>query len=91
MPGKHAVRHLLQWKNNSDLINTSKSVRRGHREDAGGVGDHGGGLREGGSGGPGEPHHLHLRPQDPALSRDGQPGRRGDELLSGVFFMGSDG
>ena len=51
---------------------------RGHLQDAGGVGDHGGGLREGGSGGPGEPHHLHLRAQDPALSRDGQPGRRGE-------------
>ena len=50
----------------------------GHRQDAGGVGDHGGGLREGGSGRPGEPHHLHLRAQDPALSRDGQPGRRGE-------------
>ena len=73
-----------------------EKCERAPGQDAGGVGDHGGGLREGGSGGPGEPHHLHLRSQDPALSRDGQPGRRGEmsrceELLSGVFFMGSDG
>ena len=63
-----------ELEQSSELLTKKKFTRVRHRDARG---DHGGGVCEGGSGGPGQPHHFHLRPQDPAMQGDGHQGRGG--------------